>query len=191
MNNTPEIFISYGWGGESETTVDKIYDVFKKKGYNIIRDKIDLGYKGNIKAFMKRIGKGKIIVVVISDKYLKSENCMYEMLHIYQNNNLWERVFPIVLSDANIYDPISHIDYITFWEKKIDELNQKIKTISNFSGIGGIIEKTDQYRDIRRIIDEIIAILRDMNTLTPEMHEKSGYNELIKAIDEKINRDYE
>ena len=73
-----KVFISYAWGGESEETVNQLDQAFQGKGITLVRDKRDLGFKGCIKAFMEDIGRGKAVIVVISDKYLKSRNCMDE-----------------------------------------------------------------------------------------------------------------
>lgn len=185
----PEIFISYSWGGESEETVNKICDAFTQKGYTIIRDKEALGYKGNIKEFMQRIGKGKCVIVVISDKYLKSENCMYEMLEIKNKGDVYGSIYPIVLKDAKIYEEIDRIDYLNFWDEKVDALKKKIETIRDPVGKVGVSKKMNQYTDIRRIVDDITDMLRDMNTLTPEMHQGSNFEKLIKAIDEKMKEE--
>ena len=77
--NQSELFISYAWGGESEQIVNEIDKAFQQKGISLIRDKRDLGFKGMIIDFMNQIGAGKAVVVVISDKYLKSDNCIYEI----------------------------------------------------------------------------------------------------------------
>ena len=45
------------------------------------------------------------MIVVVSDKYLRSPNCMFELVEIAENQQFHDRVFPIVLVDANIYDP--------------------------------------------------------------------------------------
>lgn len=185
----PEIFISYGWGGESETIVDTVYKTLTDKGYQIIRDKIVLGYKGNIKQFMETIGKGKYVIVVLSNKYLVSENCMFEMLELYKNGNVYSRIFPIVLSDAKIYNEVDRIDYINYWDNAIEDLKAKYKTIVNPVGTGQVIEKINQYNDIRRMIDEITGMLRNMNTLTPEMHEGNDFSALISALDQQIASD--
>lgn len=185
----PEIFISYSWGGESEQTVDKICDAFSQKGYTIIRDKEALGYKGNIKEFMQRIGKGKCIIVVISDKYLKSENCMYEMLEIKNKGDVYGSIYPIVLKDAKIYKEIHRIDYLKFWDDKVNALKEKIETIRDPVGKVGVYEKINQYADIRRIIDGITTMLRDMNTLTPEMHQEGNFETLIQAVDKKMQEE--
>ena len=39
-------------------------NTFLAKDYNVIRDKIDLGYKESITNFMDKIGRGKIVVIV-------------------------------------------------------------------------------------------------------------------------------
>ena len=52
---------------------------------------------------MQQIGQGNCILVIISDKYLKSENCMFELLEIANHGDIYDRIFPIVLGDANIH----------------------------------------------------------------------------------------
>lgn len=181
-----KIFISYAWGGESEDVVDNLYPVLKEIGLNVIRDKIDLAYKGNIKEFMQQIGEGQAIIVIISDKYLRSENCMYEMLEIYRSKEVWQRIFPVVLSDAKIYDEIERIDYLNFWDERIEKLNEAISGIKNKAGIGKTIEKINEFTDIRRIIDEIMDMLRNMNTLTTQMHIDSDFGHLTSALDKYL-----
>jgi internalin A len=81
------VFISYAWGGESEEIVNQIDGALQQRGLKIIRDKRDLGYKGSISAFMERIGQGNCVIVVISDKYLRSPNCMFELWRSQRENN--------------------------------------------------------------------------------------------------------
>src|SRR5688572_4207170 len=81
------VFISYAWGGESEEIVNQIDQALQQRGLKIIRDKRDLGYKGSISGFMERIGQGNCVIVVISDKYLRSPNCMFELVEIAEGKN--------------------------------------------------------------------------------------------------------
>src|SRR5215213_10337750 len=118
------VFISYAWGGESEETANQIDEALQQRGLKIIRDKRDLGYKGSISAFMERIGKGNSIIVVISDKYLRSPNCMFELVEIAEGKQFHDRVFPIVLNNAEINDPLKRLEYVKHWESKRGELAQ-------------------------------------------------------------------
>ncbi len=185
----PEIFISYAWGGESEKIVDILYNTFVGKGYNIVRDKINLGYKGSITGFMDKIGQGKCVVVVISDKYIKSENCMYEIVQIAKNGQFHDRIFPIVLNDANFYKPVNRIKYVSHWEQQKKELNDSLKILDDMSIVAEIHKELANYNAIHQSISNILAILKDMNTLTPDMHQDTDFEALFQAIDSKIALD--
>ncbi|MFN6536171.1 MAG: TIR domain-containing protein [Nostoc sp. EkiNYC01] len=181
-----EIFISYAWGGDSETYVNHLDEVLQSKGIAIIRDKRDLGYKGLIKAFMEKIGRGKCVIAVISDKYLKSPNCMFELVQIAKNGNFYDRIFPIVLPDVQIYKPIERIKYIKYWEEQIKELDEAMKGVSA-ANLQGFREEIDLYTQIRHTIAELTNLLKDMNTLTPDIHSESDFDELSKAIAQRLD----
>lgn len=184
----PEIFLSYAWGGESEQIVNELDNAFQKKGIVLIRDKRDLGFKGMITEFMQRIGKGQAVVVVISDKYLKSPYCMFELLEIYRNLDFKERIFPIVLSDANIFDPEPRMEYYEVWKAKMQKLDDLVAK----SGTASINVIGDDYKISKKIFDnygEIANILKDINSLTPGMHEADNFTTLIAAVEKLIKTD--
>src|SRR5215211_6299044 len=112
------VFISYAWGEQHEEIVNQIDTSLQKRGIKIVLDKRDLGYKGSISEFMERIGQGDCVIVVISDKYLRSANCMFELVEIADNQQLYGRIFPVVLTDADIYDPLKRLGYVKYWEDK-------------------------------------------------------------------------
>lgn len=179
------VFISYAWGGEREEVVNQVDQALQKRGLRIIRDKRELGYKGSINAFMERIGLGDCVILVISDKYLRSPNCMYELVEIAENKDFQDRVFPIVLQDADIYNPVRRIHYIKHWEEKRAELAEAIKTLDP-ANLQGIREEMDLYDRIRDNVSGLTSILKDMNTLTPDMHNESGFEELYTAIEKRL-----
>ncbi|WP_107670846.1 toll/interleukin-1 receptor domain-containing protein [Cyanothece sp. BG0011] len=185
MTNT-EIFISYAWGGDSETLTNELDNAFQAKGITIIRDKRDLGYKGLIKEFMQRIGQGKCIIVVLSDKYLKSKNCMFELIEIAKNGEFYDRIFPIVLRDARIYDDLERLDYLQHWEQEKTKLQEKYKQI-DLANSSKIMESLNLYDEIRRNIDNLTDTLKNMNTLNTKMHQESDFEEIIKAIETRLN----
>jgi small GTP-binding protein len=176
-----EIFISYAWGGESEKLANDLDQAFQKCGVTIVRDKRDLGFKGRIKGFMETIGKGKAVILVISKKYLESENCLFELLQIARHGNFEERIFPVVLEDARIYKPIDRIHYVQYWEQQLKELDDAMKTVSA-TNMHGFREDIDLYADIRANLPRLTDILKDMNTLTPAIHRDEDFQTLINAV---------
>lgn len=187
-NNTPtngstsDIYISYAWGGESEKIVDQLDKELQVKGIKITRDKRDLGYKGSIVSFMEDIGKGNKIIVVISEKYLKSENCMFELTQIYENKDFSKRIYPIILEDSKIYSPVSRISYIKYWNDKITELDEAIKSAGTSLNMTEVQKELNNYGDIRASFDKMAFILKDMNALTPEMHQNQNFQTLYDVL---------
>ena len=50
------------------------------RGKKVLRDMTALGLGDRFSRFMQRLGSGDRVFVILSDKYLKSPNCMYELL---------------------------------------------------------------------------------------------------------------
>jgi hypothetical protein len=184
-NYEQAVFISYAWGGEREEIVNQIDQALQKRGLKMIRDKRDLGYKGSITEFMERIGRGNCVIVVISDKYLRSPNCMFELMEIAEGKQFHDRIFPIVLADANIYDPIKRIEYVKHWENKRAELAEAIRSLDP-ANLQGIREDMDLYDRIRVNVSGLTSTLKDMNTLTPDMHRDADFEVLYNAIEKRM-----
>lgn len=183
-----QVYISYAWGGESERIANELDTDLQANGITIIRDKRDLGFKGMIRDFMQQIGQGHAVIVIISDKYLKSPNCMYELVEIAKNKDIYNRIFPIVLGDADIYNPVNRIKYIKHWEDKLKELDDAMRSVSS-ANLQGMRDEIDSYDEIRDNISNLTFMLKDMNTLTPEMHEGSDFAMLISSLKKHLGEE--
>jgi internalin A len=194
-DDTPDIFLSYAWGdireaGESrEAIVDRLYAILRNKEYKVVRDKQNNGYRKTISDFMRRLGKGKLIVVVISDKYLKSPYCMFELLEIYRAGRFHERVLPIVLSDARIYDLADRIRYMQYWQDKKNEIETLLRDVglAAFSSEGAFKEYDEYYKEVFNNVDKLTALLRDWNALTPTLLEENSFEPLIEEIERQLD----
>ena len=177
----PEVFVSYAWNTESCALVDRLQGALEQEGFRLIRDGEEVRYKDSIRDFMRRLGQSRAVVVVISEKYLKSENCMFELLEVAQVQGLRERIFPVVMEDANIYKATGRVRYVQHWETEIRELDQALKTVRG-DNLSKLQEDLNRYSEIRRLFDGITDMLRDMSALTPDQHEGTGFEELIRKI---------
>ena len=180
-----EVHISFAWGGKSEEIVDHLDISFQERGITIIRDKRDLGFKGRIQEFRQRIAQGNAVVVIISDKYLKSVECMLDLIQIVKNERFYDRIFPIIMEDARIYRPIDRIRYIKYWEDKVEELEHAMHEIKS-SNLQDFREDVERYTEIRNTIAGIMNIFKDMNTLTPNIHQDSNFEILFTALQDKL-----
>lgn len=173
-----DIYLSYAWGGESEALADELQQVLADRGVSLRRDKHEMRAKDSIREFMTKIGQAGAVVLLISDKYLRSKYCMSELLQVFQAGSFKERIFFVVLSDAKIYDAIDLLDYVKYWRDKKAELEEKIRGVG-YSNLHGIREDLDLYDDIGDMMPRIADRLRDMISLSPQQLRDSGYAELL------------
>ncbi len=181
-----EVFISYAWTDASNAIVDQIEEACKDRSVTLRCDRDELRYKDSIRDFMGRIGRGKCIAVVLSKQYLQSKSCMFELTEIAAHEDLWDRVFPIVLEDSNIYDAMGRLGYVKHWEQKKAELDAAMKEVAS-EDLQGIREEIDLFAKIRTTIAGIVDILADMNALTPEQHRGSNFQALLSALDARLS----
>ncbi|MEJ8846300.1 COR domain-containing protein [Variovorax rhizosphaerae] len=189
----PEIFISYAWGdkaeaGESrEAIVDRLYDRLVERGQRVVRDRKDAGYRAVISEFMQRIGRGELVVAVISDKYLRSPYCMFELLEIKRHGDMRERLFPIVLPDAKIREMSDQLDYVLFWQQQKRKIEEKVRAIGFENLPGDFFGNYDRYyKTVFENIARMTALLNDWNSLSPELLEENSFERLLDAIEERI-----
>ncbi|CCI20677.1 Similar to tr/Q8YVS1/Q8YVS1 (fragment) [Microcystis aeruginosa PCC 9807] len=183
-----QVYISYNWKEDSNEMANQLVQAFAAKGIEIIRDKTHTSYKDSIKNFMRQIGQGKCVVVVISDRYLKSENCMFELVEIARNGDFYQRIFPIILPDARIHKDFERIDYLKYWEDEKAKLQAKYKEI-DLAKTNSIMATLNLYDEIRGNIDNLTNILKDMNTLNIDLHRQSEFAAMIKAVETKLAED--
>ncbi|GEM_PF-3801883 len=105
-NDSFSVFLSYAWGDENlvdrETIVHQIQKYVSENNLSIqlIKDKDVLTFGDSIDSFMTRIGKGKSIIRVVSDKYLRSRYCMTEAIRMSNFESEEKRIFTINWGDV-------------------------------------------------------------------------------------------
>jgi hypothetical protein len=196
-NDSPEIYFSYAWGddkeeGESrEKIANDLYESLKNKGYNVKRDKEEIAYKMSITDFMKKISRSDFVVLIISDKYLKSPNCMFEILETYRKSNsdkdtFIERIFPLVLKDAKIRNGTDRLLYVRHWGKEKKLLEKAISEVGLSDAIDTIGEEYTTLKEVTSNIGLITKILNDINTLNPRLLSQNDFEIIRNAIEQKI-----
>ena len=174
-NNKSQIFLSYCW--EDDKIADDIYD--QLIGYQQIelhRDKIDIKHWGSIKEYMQSIPDMDYTILLISDAYLKSSNCMYEVLEVMRDRKYKNKIFPAVIYNG-IYNPSVRAGYVKYWQNQSEELAENIKGIE-MQNLGTLTEDLKRYKDIAANIVTFIDTVSDMNN--PQI------SEVANVIKEKL-----
>lgn len=197
MPSSVEIYFSYAWGddkesGESrEKIVDELYDALVQGGFNIIRDKHNLGFTGCISEFMNRIAKGQLIIIGLSEKYLKSQYCMYELMEVFRNSkmnraDLLKRIIPIRTSDDLRFSAeTDRLPYIQYWRGKVDDIETYVANNPKESGDITINWKK-QFQQIQLEIDNLLHLFSDINTLNKKLLREDNFAEVKTVITNRI-----
>jgi hypothetical protein len=187
----PAIYISYATDEPQETEpsreaiVNRLEVVLEAEGYRVQRDKRVLAYKDRISEFMAEMGRADCIVVVLSDKYLKSPFCMEELLDIYRHDHFRERIFPIVLPDVTLNRP--RLRYVRYWQKECANIEREMRAIAPaLLSTSGSHQEAEKYRDIAQHIDKLLRYLADMNSRTPQDLETNDFAVLKQAIAARV-----
>ena len=166
------IFLSYCQ--KDGQLADSIDDHFRERGLELKRDKREIRAWRSIRCFMESIRNQDFVIMVITDNYLKSHNCMYEVLQVMEDKRYCERIFPLVM-EGSIYVPELRIDYIRFWDEKCRLLEKKLNGISQENSVEGA-EDLRKYKQIATTIAQFMKILSDMNNPPQD-----DYNQAVEA----------
>lgn len=185
------IYFSYAWN-QQEQLVDQLYDSLLKDGFQVVRDKKDLGYRGTISDFMSEIGNANYVIIAISDKYLKSRFCMFELLEIYRNSGMdkakfVERIFPIRVENINLSDTDVVNGYVNYWETEEARWDKNMKDNSD----NVTPEQTKQYQVVKRLVNELTALLQilsDINALNLDQLQKDDFKEVKAALRKELEK---
>jgi TIR domain len=134
----PEYFVSYAWGDSTpeglayEAIVDKLCASAEQRGISILRDRKSLGLGQRISSFMLRLGEADRVFVVLSDKYLKSPYCMYELSEVWRNcrqddKEFLSRVRVYTLPTAKIWTPLERAECAVYWKQESAKLESIVK----------------------------------------------------------------
>src|SRR4051812_31888603 len=171
-----EWYVSYVWsdttpqGQAREKVVDDLCAAAESRGFRVLRDKAVLRTGDSIAAFMRRIGAGDRIFVFLSDKYLKSPYCMFELLEIWRTSRqdsaaLLNRVRVYTLDDADIWKPLSRTRYAAYWKKEYDEMDSFVRENGGTAILGehdyqAYKRMGDFYRDVGNILAALADIVQ-------------------------------
>jgi internalin A len=196
-SRAPEVFVSYAWGDSSpegqrrEKLVDDLCSAMQPTGITIRRDRDEIRPGDRISEFMKRLADGDLIITVISDRYLRSLDCMTELFQIYRNSKqddmrFLKKVIPLVLPDARLRGVSDRLEYAAHWG---DENRRLKKLISKRpEDVGSVaFEKF-------RLIGEIASNTSDMleyicDTFVPRDYDRmarEGFKEVLDLIGTRV-----
>lgn len=124
------LYVSYAWADETdperEAIVDRLMVDAENAEVTVRRDKSAMNTGDRISEFMKEIGAGDRIVVILSAKYLRSHYCMNELYLIWMEasgneNKFAERIAVFALDDADVWSLKDRAEHARYWQDLYQE----------------------------------------------------------------------
>jgi internalin A len=167
-----EVFISYAWGDETaggrrrEKAVEALQAALAAEGFAMVRDRDQIRSGERISGFIRRLTRADLVVAVISDKYLRSPYCMYEIYRLWQRSQgdadeLARRVVPVVLPEVKIGSFEERVPYLEFWERRAAKLERLIRR-PKLRPSRESWEEVRLVREFAHQVDGILGFLQDI-----------------------------
>ena len=183
-----KVFLSYAWTNKGN--LDQIDSILSDSDADITRDTRDLKHLDNIFDFMNTVAEHDFAILLISQDYLKSKNCMYEALKLLEHPEFDSKYIPVFLDNLDIFDAIGRLGYVKYWEDSFDELNSKIKELQSPANTHEILKELEHYRKIRDRIDDFLNKLISIRGFTfNEVVVENDKNPLLNILGLKFKKE--
>ena len=171
-------------------------EIIKSKA-KITRDIRDVAYHESFGKFMRTIQDHDFVILLVSDHYLKSRNCMYEVLEAIKDSRFDRKILFIILRDedknlveshceesisANVYSINEQAQYILYWRKEEDKIQYQIDEIGDPVLAINQIKEKKIIQKIQLDLPEFLEFLRDSNGLTLETHISQGFSSMVSFM---------
>lgn len=163
----------------------------------ISRDIRDVEYHESFKKFMQTIETHDFVIMIVSDHYLKSRNCMFEVLEVIKDSQFQKKLAFIILSDgdiqyyqdqnmpsigAKVYSLEGQTAYSLYWTKIEKELQEQIEALGDPTRA---IHQIKEKRIVQRILldlPEFMEFIKDAKGIPLSEHVVSGFKDIIKFL---------
>ena len=131
---------------------------------------------------MNSIQKQDFVILVITDEYLKSDACMYEVIELMKDECWFQKAMFAVLDGTHIYSPSEKAYYIGYWKDKRQVLEAKANNLSvaEASSLG---DDLSRYMEITNKIGAFLTKVADSNN--------PRQSDIVEKVIEHIERNFQ
>lgn len=179
-----QIYISYSWKQPAMSIVRNwLCPILDQTYIAYCIDKEDCGYGQDIEKFEKEIGNADNVLIMLSNSYFYSINCMYEMALIIKNNGYKKRILWVSLDDFNRstkeYDNIC-----TYWENQLEQIRQNLRGDENRDR--PFLKELEKVQLILNYTGKAWEKIGNINTLPFEELSANKFRKLIAYIKKEV-----
>jgi len=139
---------------------------------------------------MNEIGRGELILVFLSEKYLRSVYCMSELYNISKESGLdksrfKDKILPIVVEPVDFSDK-AFFKLLDYWEGLREEKTNNIKEHAHrFSGTTKMEEWTRIIK-VSHEVSELIPWLSNLNRGSIKLYQENDFANIKKTLQDRL-----
>lgn len=201
------IYLSYGNEGGAYDYCVKIKNHIESElpFVTVKIDKIPDNYMTSLSSYLSALKNGKIIIAIINERYLNSQNSMGEICGALKSkgfkknravgnfDDLVYGIYPIVMSGC--WDLISGqkkmTDIYCKWQEQLKTEEDNYNAIQSTKGrlLKEQVKKIKELKMICNMFEDVVIWLRDVFNFTSDEHEKREFKILINKVYERLYKD--
>lgn len=155
-------------------------------GYDVKRDERDMETWDSLTNFMKGIRKQDYVVILVSDTYLRRENCLNEIIQLLKDEQYSSKTFPIVVKSdgVNMFSMEYQIEIVSYWEDYAKQLEEKLKRIKRENSA----ELDLRYRNISKMAQNASEFMNTFfnNKLLAVISDQYSIDSIISDLDQRL-----
>ncbi len=176
-----------------------------EKRLEIFRDIREVEYRDKFSEFMQTISDKDFVLSIVSDRYLKSRNCMYEMSELMRDRKYESKLLFIIVSDsdkkyclledlpddenqgvgAHIYDVGQQTEYLMYWQEKEQKMKNAIEKINDPVISRNQISELEVIKTIELKIRDLMSTLFDRKGISFEEMLNTNFIDMMDIIRNK------
>lgn len=159
----------------------------------------DVHYRESFKEFMDSIRDHDFVIAIVSDSYLRSIGCLYEVGEVLKERDYTERLHFIVLQDsedsdkkyytnsecnvdAKIFNIADRTEYLMFWQTRYNNCKQVIAELDDDAAIEERIELHRISKIKNFDLPKFLGYLKDHNAARLSSLIKTDFEEIVVRI---------
>lgn len=198
-DNNPTLFLSYCQKDSEIANIIENQLKHETNDYIKISRFTRVPYKGSFKVFMNSIQEHNFVLCIVSDNYLKSQACMYEVGEVIKDRHFDEKLLFVVIGEnddkyysddvdnfapAKIYgNEKNRLKYLLYWKNEYEDLKKELEKINDPEAS---YHSSEQLREIGKIyrndISDFLSYLNQNNGKSFEELYNNRFFDIIKWI---------
>jgi hypothetical protein len=199
IGKIPKVRVFLSYSHSDADLADQIESAVKPHLFvELSRYTNDVPYKADFIQFMNTLAEHDKVIMIISDSYMKSRACMYEVGILLGCYDYQDKIEFVVLNDhdkkhyrqpptnsiaAKIYDEHDINQYVIYWESKVKQLEADIKKIRDVNARKRSLDYINRIQaEILNNMKRFIDYLFNIRSISFDELQNGGFIELLKEL---------